>query len=118
MLQEDDGSDSAEEDLDEMGESGGNLPIDRRSHFTNYSMSSAVIRRDNGLRLIDDHFEQLYEEYGEGKIGGECGDGDEDGGMGVSHLMEPDTDRLQPLVENSRADRRRYFVEVFLLYYA
>lgn len=33
---------------------------DRKTVFTNYSMSSSVIRRNQGLQQIDEHFERLY----------------------------------------------------------
>lgn len=32
-----------------------------KSHFTNYSMTSSVMRRNEGLRTLDDRFETLYE---------------------------------------------------------
>ncbi|CAG2119350.1 unnamed protein product, partial [Medioppia subpectinata] len=32
-----------------------------KSHFTNYSMSSSVMRRNEGLTLLDQRFETLYE---------------------------------------------------------
>lgn len=31
-----------------------------KSRFTNYSMSSSVIRRNEGLTLLDDKFEKVY----------------------------------------------------------
>lgn len=40
-----------------------------RSQFTNYSMSSSVIRRNEGLTLLDDRFEKLFEEYDDTEIG-------------------------------------------------
>lgn len=40
-----------------------------KSRFTNYSMSSSVIRRNQGLALLDDRFEKLYEEYDDAEIG-------------------------------------------------
>lgn len=40
-----------------------------KSQFTNYSMSSSVIRRNEGLTLLDDRFEKLYEGYDDGEIG-------------------------------------------------
>uniref|UniRef100_A0A914HDL4 Protein LTV1 homolog n=1 Tax=Globodera rostochiensis TaxID=31243 RepID=A0A914HDL4_GLORO len=40
---------------------------EHKTTFTNYSISSSVIKRPDGLRLIDDHFETLYaEQYAEG----------------------------------------------------
>lgn len=40
-----------------------------KSRFTNYSMSSSVIRRNEGLTLLDDRFEKLYEEYDDAEVG-------------------------------------------------
>jgi len=40
-----------------------------RSRFTNYSMSSSVIRRTEGLKVLDDRFERIMEEYDEEEIG-------------------------------------------------
>lgn len=41
-----------------------------KSRFTNYSMTSSVIRRTQGLQLIDDQFEKVMEEYDDDQIGG------------------------------------------------
>ncbi|ESP00566.1 hypothetical protein LOTGIDRAFT_157842 [Lottia gigantea] len=40
-----------------------------KSRFTNYSMTSSVIRRNEGLTLLDDRFEKFYEQYYEEEIG-------------------------------------------------
>ncbi|KAK7793031.1 hypothetical protein R5R35_004462 [Gryllus longicercus] len=40
-----------------------------KSRFTNYSMSSSVIRRNEQLTLLDDRFEQLFAEYDDNEIG-------------------------------------------------
>lgn len=40
-----------------------------KSRFTNYSMTSSVIRRTQGLKLLDDRFERIMEEYDEEEIG-------------------------------------------------
>jgi len=40
-----------------------------KSRFTNYSMTSSVIRRTQGLKILDDHFERIMEEYDEEEIG-------------------------------------------------
>lgn len=41
-----------------------------KSHFTNYSMSSSVIRRNEQLTLLDDRFEQMFTScYGDTDIG-------------------------------------------------
>lgn len=45
-----------------------------KSHFTNYSLSSSVMRRNEQLTLLDDRFEQMFTNYyGETEIGAlEC----------------------------------------------
>jgi len=40
-----------------------------KSRFTNYSMTSSVIRRTEGLKILDDRFERIMEEYDEEEIG-------------------------------------------------
>ncbi|XP_038057454.1 protein LTV1 homolog [Patiria miniata] len=40
-----------------------------KSHFTNYSMTSSVMRRNEGLTLLDDRFEKIYEQYDDMEIG-------------------------------------------------
>lgn len=40
-----------------------------KSRFTEYSMSSSVIRRNEQLTLLDDRFEKFYENYDEPEIG-------------------------------------------------
>lgn len=40
-----------------------------KSRFTEYSMSSSVIRRNEQLTLLDDRFEKFYENYDEPEVG-------------------------------------------------
>jgi protein LTV1 len=40
-----------------------------RSRFTNYSMSSSVVRRNKQLCLLDDRFEKMFEDYEDTEIG-------------------------------------------------
>lgn len=42
---------------------------DTKSRFTEYSMSSSVMRRNEQLSLLDDRFEKFYENYEENEIG-------------------------------------------------
>lgn len=49
--------------------------------FTEYSMTSSVIRRNDQLTLLDDRFENLYQQYDEDQIGGL--DGEDIGNRGV-----------------------------------
>ncbi|KAK6180101.1 hypothetical protein SNE40_012311 [Patella caerulea] len=57
----DDDDDSKERDEFEKEET--------KSRFTNYSMTSSVIRRNEGLTLLDDRFEKFYEQYYDEEIG-------------------------------------------------
>lgn len=47
------------EEGDELGSLQSFSDDDAKTRFTNYSMSSSVIRRNKGLTLIDDKFEQV-----------------------------------------------------------
>lgn len=40
-----------------------------KSRFTQYSMTSSVMKRNEGLTLLDDRFEKVYEEYDDDEIG-------------------------------------------------
>ncbi|XP_014226098.1 protein LTV1 homolog [Trichogramma pretiosum] len=40
-----------------------------KSRFTEYSMTSSVMRRNSQLTLLDDKFENMYKEYDEDKVG-------------------------------------------------
>lgn len=59
---------SDDEELDGLGP----LRFDReetKSRFTEYSMSSSVIRRNEQLSLLDDRFEKFYEQYDDPELG-------------------------------------------------
>lgn len=65
-------------DDDEERDGLGPLAFDReetKSRFTEYSMSSSVIRRNEQLTLLDDRFEKFYEQYDDPELGAlECED--------------------------------------------
>ncbi|CAD7012308.1 unnamed protein product [Ceratitis capitata] len=70
------GSDDDEEDDEELMDRLGPLLRDRRfndeetkSRFTEYSMSSSVIRRNEQLTLLDDRFEHFYATYDDPELG-------------------------------------------------
>lgn len=42
---------------------------DTKSRFSQYSMSSSVIRRNEGLSLLDNRFEKMFEEYDDTEVG-------------------------------------------------
>lgn len=82
---EDDDEEGSDVDSNEAGYSGeeddevGPLPGARnfpqfdeeetKSRFTEYSMSSSVIRRNQQLSLLDDRFEEFYKNYDEPEVG-------------------------------------------------
>ncbi len=43
--------------------------FEKQSRFSNYSMSSSVIRRNEALKYIDEHFEKFFEQYDQDQIG-------------------------------------------------
>merc|ERR1719228_1933056 len=71
---EDAGSDFDDADFDDLEET--------KSRFTEYSMTSSVIRRNDQLTLLDDRFEKLYEQYDDDQIGGLDGEDLGSGGGG------------------------------------
>ncbi|CAF3060106.1 unnamed protein product [Rotaria sp. Silwood2] len=40
-----------------------------KTKYTNYSMTSSVIRRNQGLQNVDDHFDKVFDEYDDENIG-------------------------------------------------
>lgn len=40
-----------------------------KSKYTSYSMTSSVIRRNQGLQNVDDHFDKIFDEYADEQIG-------------------------------------------------
>lgn len=66
---DDDDEDDDLSDVDSLGEMTSFSAEETKSHFTNYSMTSSVIKRNEGLTLLDDRFGKLYEEYGDDQIG-------------------------------------------------
>ncbi|QQP55514.1 LTV1 -like protein [Caligus rogercresseyi] len=58
-----------DEERDEVGSLENFSDEETKSRFTNYSMSSSIIRRNEGLKLLDDKFENFYAEYDEINIG-------------------------------------------------
>ncbi|CAG5108562.1 Similar to ltv1: Protein LTV1 homolog (Xenopus laevis), partial [Cotesia congregata] len=65
--------DISEEERDEVGSLDGPRyqfkEEETKSRFTEYSMSSSVIRRNENLTLVDEKFERVYEAYDEDQIG-------------------------------------------------
>ena len=40
-----------------------------KTKYTNYSMTSSVIRRNEGLTNVDQHFDRIFDEYDDEEIG-------------------------------------------------
>ncbi|EDS45355.1 conserved hypothetical protein [Culex quinquefasciatus] len=67
-----DSNEAGMSDDDEERDGLGPLAFDReetKSRFTEYSMSSSVIRRNEQLSLLDDRFEKFYEQYDDPELG-------------------------------------------------
>ncbi|XP_008283191.1 protein LTV1 homolog [Stegastes partitus] len=64
-----------------------------KSRFTEYSMTSSVMRRNEQLTLLDDRFEKFYEQF----------DDDEIGALDNAELegfIEPDSARLEEIIKD------------------
>merc|ERR1711931_409209 len=61
------GNFQSDQDLSDMDDD--NSEDETKSRFTDYSMTSSVIRRTQGLKTLDDRFERIMEEYDEEEIG-------------------------------------------------
>ncbi|CAH2097452.1 unnamed protein product [Euphydryas editha] len=66
-LDSDDDSDRSQERRPKMPSWGDK--DDTKSRFSQYSMSSSVIRRNEGLSLLDNRFEKMFEEYDDTEVG-------------------------------------------------
>ncbi|XP_078595272.1 protein LTV1 homolog [Branchiostoma floridae x Branchiostoma japonicum] len=62
-------SDECEMESEEEGSDEGLTYRTTKSRFTEYSITSSVMRRNEGLTLLDDRFEKLYEEYDDDEMG-------------------------------------------------
>ncbi|XP_053679874.1 protein LTV1 homolog isoform X2 [Anopheles nili] len=69
-----------------------------KSRFTEYSMSSSVIRRNEQLTLLDDRFEKFYEQYDDPEVGAlECEE--------IEGHVEPNDDVLLRCAEEFKKNR-------------
>lgn len=69
-------------------------------------MSSAVIKRPDGLQIIDEHFESLYEQYDDEKLG-QADDDEVDCGF-----IEQDSDRFQEMLQEHIDKKKPFFPSV------
>lgn len=114
-----DGDDDSDEweDTDEEGDSDGRFSGDEeaggreflfsdeetKSRFTEYSMTSSVMRRNEQLTLLDDRFEKFYEQF----------DGDEIGALDNAELegfIEPDSARLEEIIKDYFVQKEKEFL--------
>lgn len=57
------------EDDDDGSETKSMRDLEKKSRFSEYSMSSSVIRRNESLKLLDEQFERLFAQYDDDQIG-------------------------------------------------
>ncbi|CAH0717641.1 unnamed protein product, partial [Brenthis ino] len=74
---------------------------DAKSRFSQYSMSSSVIRRNEGLSLLDNRFEKMFAEYDDTELG--ALDLEE-----IEGFMPETHDMLLKAAEEFAESRRRY----------
>ncbi|XP_019720074.1 protein LTV1 homolog [Hippocampus comes] len=98
---DDDGSGSAFSD--EEGGSAREFPFDDEetgTRFTDYSMTSSVMRRNEQLTLLDDRFEKFYEQFDEDEIG--ALDNAE-----LEGYLAPDSARLEEVIKDYFAQKAK-----------
>ncbi|XP_026750431.2 protein LTV1 homolog [Galleria mellonella] len=98
----------SEDDSDSQGGGRGLMPVwdehakeETKSRFSQYSMSSSVIRRNQGLTLLDDRFEKMYADYDDTELG--ALDLEE-----IEGFMPESHDMLLRAAEEFEESRRRY----------
>jgi len=69
-----------------------------KSRFTSYSLTSSVIRRTEGLTLLDDRFEKFYEQYDDDAIGAL----DEEN---IEGFMDPNGDLMENILAEYKAKK-------------
>jgi len=67
---EETGSDDSDGRFENDSETQSVKEFETKSRFSQYSMSSSVIKRNSQLKYLDEHFEKIYEQYDEEQIGG------------------------------------------------
>lgn len=75
-----------------------------RSRFTEYSMTSSVMRRNEQLTLLDDRFEKFYEQF----------DDDEIGALDNTELegyIEPDSARLEEIIKDYFIQKEKEYLK-------
>ncbi|KAM3955834.1 LTV1 ribosome biogenesis factor [Aphomia sociella] len=100
-LDSDDDSDSQGGRRDRMPMWDEHAKEETKSRFSQYSMSSSVIRRNKGLTLLDDRFEKMYADYDDTELG--ALDLEE-----IEGFMPETHDMLLKAAEDFEESRRRY----------
>jgi len=93
------GGRSEDEDFDEVPELQPFDDEETKTKFTNYSMSSSIIRRNKELSLLDDKFEKFMDQYGEldeGALDGED----------IRGTLIEEGERMKQLLEETDEERR------------
>lgn len=92
-LSDDENATIDEEDLEETfndAASMGTTQEECKSHLTNYSMSSALLKQMGGPRQLDEHFEHIYNtQYAEEADKEESANGEDDNDEANTSLIEP-----------------------------
>merc|ERR1719414_2152476 len=88
-----------EEEFDEVPELQAFDEEETRTKFTNYSMSSSIIRRNKELSLLDDKFERFMDQYGELEEG--ALDGEE-----IEGALDGEGSRMEQLLEETMQERK------------
>lgn len=66
---------------------------EKKTRFTNYSMSSSILPRSEILQTLDDRFEKIYEQYDEDEIG--ALDGEE-----IAGFLDPESELMKQLLKD------------------
>lgn len=89
----DGGSELSDSNLSELHDDVASLDREEtKSRFTEYSMTSSVIRRNEQLTLLDDRFEEMFAEYEDNEIGAlDCEE--------IEGELDPSSDRVLQLAK-------------------
>ncbi|KAH7973472.1 hypothetical protein HPB49_001439 [Dermacentor silvarum] len=78
-----------------------------QSRFTSYSMSSSVIRRTEGLKTLDERFEEMFKQYDDLEVG--ALDGEE-----IEGYVQPDSEIMKALVADFQHMKQLPLVPLFV----
>ncbi|ODN05253.1 Protein LTV1 [Orchesella cincta] len=103
--EQEDESDYEDEEDDSLGSLNGGPAYsfgdeETKSQFTNYSMSSSVVRRNKQLLLVDDRFEKFFERYEDTEIGAlDCDE--------IEGDINPESDLLLKYAEEFQKEKKQ-----------